>query len=520
MTSADPVLEVRGLCKAYGGVQALRGIDWGARAGEVHAVVGENGAGKSTLMGILSGLVRPDSGEVRYRGEAVEFEAPHAALRAGIHLVHQERMPFRELTVAENLYAGQELAGRWPGLLDRRRMRTEAARLLARLGWSLDVGRRMGGLTVAQMQGVEIARGLAHDVRVLILDEPTSALSPPEARRLFEVVDALRRGGVLVVYITHKLEEVYRLADRVTVLRDGVCRLTSEARAVGLGGLIQQMVGRELEGKLGSGVAGRGRSCGERLLAVEGLSRRGAFEDVTFEVHRGEVVGLAGLVGAGRTELVEALYGGVRSDAGRVQFEGRVLRAREPREALEAGLALVTEDRQHSGVVGNLSVQANLTLSALGRCCAGWWIRASMERRMAGEWIDELRVKTAGPCQSVTELSGGNQQKVLLGRALMTRPRLLILDEPTRGIDVGAKAEIYALIECWRAAGLGILLVSSELSELLALSDRILVMREGRICGELGAAEATEERVLARLFGRSGGVAGGETDGGGEGVRA
>jgi ABC-type sugar transport system ATPase subunit len=488
------LLKACGISKTYGGVQALRGVDFEVVRGEVHAVVGENGAGKSTLMRLLAGLERPDAGTLRWQDREIRFHGPHEALARGIHLIPQELMPFPDLSVAENLFVGQEPAGWLPGTIDQGQIRQRAVELLGRAGFELDPDTRMGDLTVAQMQGVEIARALASEVQLLILDEPTSALSSHEIERLFSLIEDLRRGGLALVYISHKLDEVYRLADRVTVLRDGLKVGTTPAREVKPDRLIQWMVGRELarEGRFA-----RARPAGDGLLEVRNLDLPGCFSDISLAVHRGEIVGLAGLVGAGRTELASALYGLRPAASGEVWLRGRRVLIRHPADALRAGIAMVTEDRQGLGLVGTLSVKENLVLAlrSLGR--RGWRIDHRAEEQLARHWVQAVQIKMDDLSQGVLELSGGNQQKVVLARALMTEPSVLILDEPTRGIDVGAKAEIYHLLRQFRDDGLGMLLISSELPELLALCDRILVMGEGRLRAELEAPATTEAVILS-----------------------
>lgn len=487
------VLRVHGLEKAFGGVRALQGVDLDLKAGEVHALVGENGAGKSTLMRVVAGLERPDRGCVTYRDRTVRFRGPHEALASGIHLIHQELMLFPDLTLAENLFAGREPVHGWLRWVDRVRMRQRTMELLAQVGVDLDPDVRMGGLTVAQMQGVEIARALAHEVKVLIWDEPTSALSWRETQRLFAIVGQLCRRGVAQVYISHKLDEVFRLAHRITVLRDGRRVVTCRTGETTPSRLIEAMVGRPVS----SSPDATRRSPRGPLLQVHGLRQSDSFGTQPFEVRRGEVVGLAGLVGAGRSEFVAGLYGLEKPYWGRVLLDGTELRVRHPADALEAGMAMVTEDRQRWGLVGTLSVEENLLLSGSAHRERRWWLQRASERELTREWAKRLSIRIQDFSQRVGELSGGNQQKVVLARALITKPTLLMLDEPTRGIDVGAKSEIYELIRELRDQGMGILLVSSELPELLALSDRILVMREGEFVGELAGETATEEAVLA-----------------------
>jgi ABC-type sugar transport system ATPase subunit len=494
----DCVLRVSQLTKAFGGIRALGGVDLEVRAGEVHALVGENGAGKSTLVKVVAGFERADSGLVAFRGEAVRFRGPHEALARGIHLIHQELMSFPDLTVAENLFAGREVVRGWWRRIDRGEMRRRTRELLSEVGIDADPRARMGDLTVAQMQGVEIARALAHKVQLLIWDEPTSALSCRETERLFGIVRRLAQQGVAQVYISHKLDEVFRLAQRLTVLRDGQRVLACAAGEATPAGLIEAMVGREL----GDNPHAVRSAAGELLLEVRGLGGSDRSEEGVLRVHRGEVVGLAGLIGAGRTRLVASLYGLTRAQRGSVRFRGRDFWASHPAAALRAGLAMVTEDRQRWGLVETMSVQENLLLSAGVRDGARWWLDRQHERELARRWIGRLGVKAADLSQPVSELSGGNQQKIVLGRALATCPELLILDEPTRGIDVAAKAEIYGLIRTMRDQGMGILLVSSELPELLALSDRILVVCEGRVTAHFNAGKATEENLLAHAMPR------------------
>ncbi len=491
--SDSPVLEVRGLTKAFPGVRALAGVDFAVRPGEVHALMGENGAGKSTLMKILAGLQPPDAGEIRVDGRRVSIPHPHAAARLGIGMIHQELLPFPALTVAENILMGDEPVARLPGWVDRRQMRARARRLLARLDADLDPDARMGTLTVAQMQTVEIARALARAARVIIMDEPTSAISDREVEALFRIIRELRRDGVAVIYISHRMAEVFRVADRVTVLRDGRRVASQPVTELDEARLIRLMVGREVAAAPRS----RARATGEVALEVRALGRRGGFRPLSFTLRRGEILGVAGLMGAGRTELLAALFGLAPADTGEIRVAGRPVRIRHPRDAYRAGIALVTEDRQASGVVPPLSVGANLTLANLRDYCRAGWIHSRREGRAVAEQIRRFAIRVADPRQRIRQLSGGNQQKVVLARALLTRPRVLLLDEPTRGIDVGAKAEIHALIGRLAADGLAILLVSSELPELMRLSDRLLVLREGELTGERRPEQTTPEEILA-----------------------
>ncbi len=492
-TAATPfVLQACALAKAFGAVPALRGVSLDVVWGEVHAVMGENGAGKSTLMKLLAGHFPPEAGEIRIGGQAVRLRNPHEALARGIVMIHQELWGFPELSVAANIHMGREPTTRFPGWLDHGRIRREAASLLGRLGLNVPPDCPLRELSVAERQMVEIAKALARQARVVIMDEPTSALSEPEANALFAIIDDLRRAGVAVLYITHRLEEVQRIADRVTVLRDGAHVATVPAAGLTASRLVELMVGRATP----INVSRIGTSTGELALEVCGLGRRGGFRDVSFTVRQGEVVGLAGLMGAGRTEVASAIYGLAPADEGEVRVFGRPARLKHPRDALALGIAMVTEDRRESGLVPQLALPENMTLASLRQFCRGPFIDHAREARIATEQVSAFAIKEAGLRQPVNRLSGGNQQKVLLARALLTRPRILILDEPTRGIDVAAKAEIYALIRRLATEGLVVLLVSSELPEVLALSDRVLVMREGRLAAELDPRVASAAEVL------------------------
>jgi len=515
LESADVVLEVANLGKSFPGVQALAGVFFRLRRGEVHAVVGENGAGKSTFMRLLAGLETPDDGEIRFRGRPVRLRHPHAARQLGVAMIHQELMPFLDLTVAENILMGRERTRGPFGWVDRAAQRREAQRLLRQLDVPVSPDCRMRELGVAEMQAVEIARAIGCRAEVMIMDEPTSALSERETRALFRVMGDLRRQGGAIIYISHRLEEVFELADTVTVLRDGRHVVTGPVTAFSRQSLIESMVGppkpqiAEPRPRIAGVFGGHGRAAGEpdraanarpaedaAALVVRGLSRAGAFADVSFAVHRGEIVGLTGLVGAGRTELAQALFGLVEAEAGEVRVHGVAVRLRSPRQAIDHGIALLTEDRKRDGLVLTMSVMHNLTLSGLDRCSRGGWINGRREEAVADALIADFGVRIAHREQSTGTLSGGNQQKVALGKALLPDPDIVILDEPTRGIDVGAKAEIYGLIRRLAQSGKAILLNSSELPEVLALSDRILVMRQGRLSAALDPRRATPAEIL------------------------
>ena len=474
-------------------MRALDGVSLDVREGEVHALAGENGAGKSTLVKILAGLEAPDGGEILWRGRPVRFDGPFDALRAGISIIHQELLPFPDLTVAENIAMGREPVRRF-GWIDRAAMNREASRLLEKLNAPIPPARRMGDLTIAEMQTVEIAKALGHRSELLIMDEPTSAISEREVEALTGVIAGLQSRGVAVIYISHRMSEVFRIAGRVTVLRDGRRVSASDIAQVTPEDLVALMVGRTP-----AAAAAQDRpeepSAGA-VLEVRNLSRPRAFREISFTLRRGEILGIAGLMGTGRTALAEAVFGLSPAGAGEILLNGRPVAMENPAQALQHGIALVTEDRKRFGLVPGMSVAENLTLAALGRFCRGPWVRRGAATRAAAEQIEALSIRPRDPFQSAGRLSGGNQQKIVIGKALLTSPTVLILDEPTRGIDVGAKAEIHAIIRGLAREGKAILLISSELPELLALSHRILVMREGTIAAEFAGRAASAGEIL------------------------
>jgi rhamnose transport system ATP-binding protein len=494
-----PLIDVRYVSKMFGGVQALKEVSLDIAAGEVHAVVGENGAGKSTLIKILSGTYAPDSGEVLVGNVRLRPGDVAASEAAGIAVVHQEPTSFPHLSAEDNIFVGRE-PRRLAGLaLDRPRMRRETMALMDRLGERVDPRAPVGELPYAQRQMVAIARALARQCRLLIMDEPTASLSAREAEVLLRIIRGLRDSGLSVLYVSHRLEEVFELADRVTVLRDGRLVRTCRTAEVKRDGLIRLMVGRELVDYAGG--PWQPPHTGEVLLEVRGLGRRGEFADVSFSVRAGEIVGLAGLVGAGRSEVARAIFGIDRPDAGSVMVAGRALAPGSPGEAIRRGVALVPEDRQRFGIILPMTVAANLTLAAMGQL-ARWIFRSTRrESDLAEHLIKQLGVRTEGPDVAAETLSGGNQQKVVIGKWLAVRPRVFLLDEPTAGVDVAAKAEVHRFIRQLAAGGCAAVLISSELPEILSISDRILVMRAGAIVGELAHAEATQEKVLAMALG-------------------
>ena len=500
-TRAAAILAVRGVTKRFAGVLALDDVSLDFAPGEVHALVGENGAGKSTLIKLLTGVYAPDEGQVVYRGEPVTFARPLDAQAAGISTIYQEVNLVPLLSVAGNLFLGHEPTNAL-GLVDFGRMAREARLTLARYGIDVDVTRpvREFGLGVQQM--VAVARAISADHRVVIMDEPTSSLEPREVDRLIEVVERLRRDGVSVVYVSHRLDEVYRLCDTVSVLRDGRLVHTGPVSQITRLELVSKMLGRPMA----EVARARTRFSGHDLardarpvLRATGLTRRRVLEHVSVEALEGEVVGLAGLLGSGRSETAKAIYGAQPLDGGSVEIDGVPIRMGSPRAALAAGVALIPEDRKADGIIPSLSVRDNIVLAALPRLSRAGFVSDGRQDALVEGLMTRLRIKAASPDQRVGELSGGNQQKVLLARVLCTSPRVLILDDPTRGIDIGAKAEIQALVSELSETGLAVLLISSELEEVVEGADRIVVLRDGAVVGELAGDDVTQEGVMALI---------------------
>ena len=487
------LVSLQQVSKAYGGVRALHRVDLDIETGEVHALCGENGAGKSTLIKILGGVVRPDEGKVLVGGTIQGRGSVRQAEQSGVSVIHQESVAFPHLNAVDNLFVGRELkyAG---GLLNRRQMRAQTKEILERLGEPLDVDCPVERFPLAQRQMIAIARALLHNCRLLIMDEPTASLSGKETRVLFEQIQKLRREGVSVLYVSHRLHEVFELADRVTVLRDGEKVATEECSALDESTLIQRMVGRSIVVK--EERVNTSESQGEPLLTVRGLTRQPDFHDVTFDVFPGEIVGLGGLVGAGRSEVARSLFGVDCYDLGGVEIAGEPLTPGSVVASCEAGMALVPEDRQVEGLVQEMSILDNVNLPWLVRMSRMGCLSRRREMASGSEIVRNLGVRFGRISDAVSSLSGGNQQKVVLGKWLSGKPKVLILDEPTRGVDVGAKEEVYELVQKLACEGIAILLISSDLPELIRLSDRIIVMCEGRVAGELGRKEICEESVL------------------------
>ena len=493
----EPIVELGGIAKHFGGVQALRGVDFSLFPGEVHALVGENGAGKSTLVKILAGIHRPDVGVVKVGGEVIELRSPTQAQALGIAVVYQEPMLFPDLDVAENVFMGRHPRDRF-GRVDWKRMYREVDQLLASLDVPLSSHTPVQGLSVAEQQLVEIAKALSLQARVLVLDEPTAALSSHEVEELFAIVKQLRERGVAVLFVSHRLEEVFKIADRLTVFRDGTLIITAPVSEMNTEEIIKHMVGRELSNLFPKGEV----EIGEVVLEVRHLTRPGVFADVSFQLRRGEILGFAGLVGAGRTEVARVLFGIDRAESGEIWLKGKKVHIRSPQHAMDNGIAYVPEDRHQHGLIMNFSIAANITLAILQQVSRLGLVDPRREREIAGEYSRRLRIRSSGVEQLVNALSGGNQQKVVLSKWLATNPSVLILDEPTRGIDVGAKAEVHRIISDLAARGLAIILISSELQEVLAMADQVIVLHEGRVTGTFARSEATQERVMFAATGQ------------------
>jgi ribose transport system ATP-binding protein len=490
----EPVVRLRGVSKEFPGVKAVDRVDLEILPGEVHALAGENGAGKSTLMKILSQVERPTEGELQISGEKVAFHGPGYAQSLGVAMVYQEFALAPHLSVAENLFLGREPAR--AGFINRRSEKEKAGELLGRVGLEIDSNRLVSGLTVAEQQRLEIAKALAIEAKVLILDEPTATLAEREIEGLFEVMREMASRGIAILYISHRLDEIFRIADRVTVMRDGNVVETKPTSELTEEELVNLMVGREVGNLYPKPEA----EIGEVLLRVEGISREGVLKDCSFEVRSGEILGFAGLVGAGRTELARAVFGADPVDSGRVELEGREIQVKSPQAAIAAGIGYLTEDRKGAGLALQLGIDHNITLANVPVAMAGF-LDLGAEQRVARDRSEQLDIQTPTIKRKVQVLSGGNQQKVVVAKWLETHARALFFDEPSRGIDVGAKAEMFGLIGDLAKEGRGIVLISSYLPELLNMCDRILVMRDGRVAGVLEREEFSEERIVSLATG-------------------
>ena len=489
---ADFLVEMRGIEKNFPGVHALAGAQFALRPGEVHALLGENGAGKSTLMKVLSGIYAPDGGEIRYKGQAVQIPSPGAAQTLGISMIHQELNLMPHLTLAQNVFIGREpRKGIW---LDERTLNAQTQTLFDSMHLKLDPRTKVADLTVAKQQMVEIAKALSYESEVLIMDEPTAALTEAEIDELFTSIGQLRARGVGVVYISHRLEEIKRICDRITVMRDGHYIDTVDAQAVTIDQIISMMVGRTIY-ESAPAVAAQGSR--EAVLEVKGLNRVGVLNDINFTLNKGEILGFAGLMGAGRTEVARAVFGADHVDKGEIYVHGQRAQIHSPRDAVRYGIGYLSEDRKRYGLALGMDVESNVVLAALKKFFGRLgWIRQRETTDVAQRYVKALAIKTPTVQQRVRNLSGGNQQKVVIGKWLTAETEILIFDEPTRGIDVGAKSEIYKLLNDLAAQGKSIIMISSELPEILRMSHRIIVMCEGRITGELQAGEATQEAIM------------------------
>lgn len=488
----ETILELKNISKRFSGVEVLHQVSFSLKAGEVHALLGENGAGKSTLVKVITGVHQPDGGEIFLNGMPVHFADSRESRQAGIAAIYQELSLFPDLDVAENIFVGRQPVTA-SGRIDWKKLYSEAGRLLTSLGVHLDLKQKARTLSIAQQQMVEIARAISINARILIMDEPTSSLTLNEVADLFRLVQRLREDGAAIIFISHRLEELFEIANRVTVFRDGAYIDTRLIKEVSRDELIRLMVGRSISNLFPK----QDVQPGDTVLQVENLSRMGAFENISFELRKGEILGMAGLVGAGRTNVARAIFGVEPPTSGRIQVEGREVAVTSSQQAIELGLAYVPEDRQLHGLIPAMSIASNISLSMLQKYARRGWLRDAVERKAAYDAACQMEVRASHIWQNARELSGGNQQKVVLAKWLSTKPRILILDEPTRGIDVGTKAAVHALMSTLAAEGIAILMISSELPEILGMSDRVIVMREGRMTAHFTRAEATQEKIIS-----------------------
>jgi rhamnose transport system ATP-binding protein len=489
---SEYILELSKISKRFSGVEVLHEVSFTLKPGEVHALLGENGAGKSTLVKVITGVHQPDGGQIFLNGQLTHFSDPRESRQAGIAAIYQELSLFPDLDVAENVFVGRQPTTR-DGRIDWRKLYDEAGKLLSSLGLHLNLKQKARSLSIAQQQMVEIARAFSINARILIMDEPTSSLTLNEVADLFRLVRRLREDGTAIIFISHRLEELFELADRVTVLRDGSYVDTRPLKEVSRDDLIRLMVGRTISNLFPK----QEFQAGEVALKVENLSRSGIFEDISFELRRGEILGMAGLVGAGRTDVARAIFGVEPPTSGKIEVEGQEVRVTSPQQAINLGLAYVPEDRQLHGLIPPMNLISNISLPMIGQYARRGWLRDKVERGATFAAARRMEVRANNVWQKARELSGGNQQKIVLAKWLETKPRILILDEPTRGIDVGTKAAVHALMSKLAAEGIAILMISSELPEVLGMSDRVIVMHEGRMTGQFTRAEATQEKIIS-----------------------
>ncbi len=489
-SNSQNILQVQNLSKSFLGVKALDNIQFSLQKGEIHALMGENGAGKSTFMKILMGLLKPDSGEIIFEGEVLKSHNVHENLQKGISMIHQEILVVPELTVAQNIFLGRETNYRsW---LNDKAINQKAQEILDAIGIKINAQTKIKNLSIAEMQMVEIAKAISNNAKVIIMDEPTSALTDNEVAMLFKIIKDLKAKGVAIIYISHKMDEIYEITDRITVLRDGQYIATKNTNELDKNALIALMVGRQINDLFLENNSIKGES----ILSVQNLNKKGKFKDINFEVHAGEVLGIAGLMGAGRTEIARAIFGLDKYDSGEIIIKGNKVEIKSPEDAIKNGIGYVSEDRKALGFIPALSIKENISLSSLGNFAKTWFVNASNEHEAATRLSTDLKIKSTSINQKVMTLSGGNQQKVVIGKVLLTAPSLIILDEPTRGIDIGAKFEIYKLINQLTDKGIAVIMISSELPEILGMSDRIMVLSKGKQTALLSKQEATQEKIM------------------------
>ena len=491
-------IEMKGICKSFGSNQVLKNAGFLLKDGEIHALMGENGAGKSTLMKILTGVYTKDAGTILVDGREVVYHNPQEAEKAGIVFIYQELNVLFDLTVEENLFMGKEITKGF-GICDKKAMRSKAREIMQRMGVRIPVTAQMSDLSVGQQQMVEICKALMADAKVLIMDEPTAALTQSETEVLFEVIKSLRKKGVSIVYISHRMEEIFELCDRITVLRDGSYIDTRYLKDIHMDDIVQMMIGRTI----GERFPKREATIGREMLRVEGLTRGRVFQNISFAVKAGEVLGVSGLMGAGRTEIMQAIFGNISLESGKIFIEGEEVSIKNPRQAISAGIGFITEDRKTEGLLLEKSIEENIVIANLGKVSKKSVLSKTKQQELVKKGIEEFHIKCFGPEHECGSLSGGNQQKVIMAKWVYTDPKILILDEPTRGVDIGAKKEIYNVINEMAARGVAVLLVSSELPEVLGMSDRIAVVHEGKITGILEAAEADQASVMTLATGGS-----------------
>lgn len=489
---SEYLLEMKGISKSFPGVKVLQEVDFTLKAGELHALMGENGAGKSTLMKILCGIHKRESGTVSVKGKPVEIHSTKEAEALGISIIHQELNLIPYLTVMENIFLGREFTFGRTKLINWKRMRKAAQRYLDQLGLSIDPDTMVEELSVGQQQMIEIAKALSMNSEILVLDEPTAALTDREIEKLFEVIASLKQKGVGMVYISHRMEEIFQVSERISVLRDGKYIGTVLTPETNLDELVRMMVGRDIKDRFPK----IDIELGEERLRVEGLSKGEKLGDISFTVKAGEILGIAGLMGAGRTEVAKLLFGADQLSKGKIWIDGVETRIRKPIDAISAGIVLVTEDRKHEGLILSLSIRENLSLPNLAKLSSRGFMKEAREKDLSDESIKKLHIRTPHAEQEVGALSGGNQQKVVIGKWMAAEPKILIMDEPTRGVDIGAKKEIYDLMNQLAESGVAIIMISSEMPEVLGMSDRILVMHEGRVTAEFTRTEATQEKIM------------------------